>query len=326
MQRKAKLTNQKNIATLIGTGAVVQWSALAVMTAAVKMIPTFEQLAVAFSVGFILTAVKLTIKKEWYKVKQPLIIFLLGIVGIFGNDFCYVEAYKHAPPAQVDLINCLWPIFIILFSALLPRERFTWRHLLAGVFGLTGITVLIFGVEGVTHFHWYYLVGYSLALADALVWAGYSVLSRLHRETPIEMVGMYCGGCALAALLLHFQFEQTMIPNLPQFGMLILMGLTVQGLAYFCWDYGFKQGNYKFISVLSYINPVLSVSLLVIFGMAEPSVSLGIAAILVALGATLGGVRLRAAERRRIKRWWKLTLARVPLPKKLQKEEPKIII
>ena len=122
-------------ATVIGYSGLVLWSLSPLMVAQLNNIPTFEILTIALSISFFVIAVKLTVQKQWQRIKQPLLIWLVGVIGIYGNDLTYIAAFKYAPPAHVDLINYLWPIFVILGSGLLPSEKFTYRHLLAGLLG-----------------------------------------------------------------------------------------------------------------------------------------------------------------------------------------------
>ena len=50
-------------------------------------------------------------------------MWALGIGGLFGYHALYFAALRLAPPAEAGLVNYLWPLLIVLFSALLPGER-----------------------------------------------------------------------------------------------------------------------------------------------------------------------------------------------------------
>lgn len=276
-------------ATLLGYGGLFIWAVSAVFVTHTKNIPTFEILTITYSISFLLTAIVLTWRKEWYKVKQPLVVWLIGIFGIYGNEILYLSSFKYAPPAQADLINYLWPVFVVLFSGFLPRERLTWNHYLAVLLGFLGIYILITEGHGLTNFNAEYLLGYLLALAAATLWSVYILAVRAVKHIPTEMIGMYYGVGMIVSLIIHLGFEKvTVIPTNQQWLSLLFMGLTAQGAAYFLWDYGVKQGNFQLLSILSYGNPIISVLLLVIFHLAQPSLSLLIASILVAVSGAVG--------------------------------------
>lgn len=288
------------IATLIGYGGLAIWSLSPLLVSYLQNIPTFEILAVTLSISFLVIATKLTIKKQWSLVKQPWFIWLIGVIGIYGNDLTYVAAFKYAPPVQVDLINYLWPILVILGSGLLPKEKFTYQHLGAGLLGLAGFYILITHGTGLSGIEMSHMPGYLLALLDAFIWATYTLLARYHGKTPVEMVGMYCGVGALLSFIFHCQVETTILPSMQQVLIMLGLGVSTSGAAYFLWEYGVKRGNFKLLSILSYGNPILSVLLLVLCKKAELSPALDIACLLVMGGAVVGSINWQHVRRKMI--------------------------
>ena len=107
------------------------------------------------------------------------------------------------------------------------------------------------------------------------------------------MIGVYCGAGALIALLGHWQFDTYVAPTIAQWFILIIMGFTTHGIAYFLWDIGIKQGDFKLLSVLSYFMPVGSVLLLITFGYTQASLSLALACLLVTTGSLIACVNWR---------------------------------
>ena len=137
-------------ATLVGSGAILLWSALTLLVTFVPGVPPFQLVAVTFFIGSVVVLVK------WYLAGQctverlihPWRVWLLGIAGIFGYHAFYFAALYLAPPLEANLINYLWPLLIVLFSALLPGERLRWFHGLGALMGLAGTAILIAGERG----------------------------------------------------------------------------------------------------------------------------------------------------------------------------------
>ena len=65
---------------------------------------------------------------------------------------------------------------------------------------------------------------------------------------------------------------------------ILAMGAGPVGAAFFLWDIGMKRGRPALLGTLAYATPVASTVLLCIAGYAEWSVTLAIAALLVAVG------------------------------------------
>ncbi|KTC99554.1 DMT family transporter [Legionella erythra] len=276
----------KKYPTCIGYCALIFWVLAAPFTATVTSLPLFETLSLTFLVSFLFSAAHLTIRRQWHKLKQPWPLYLIGFIGIYGNQIFYVASFKYAPASHADLINYLWPLLILVMTGFLPNEQRSIKHLLAACLGFAGVYILL--CQGDTGFDRQYLPGYILAFIGALVWALYSITARFFNESPVEMIGLYCGFAALVSGILHGTYETTQLPQSKKWTVLLLMGLTTQGLAYFCWDFGVKNGDFKLLSLLSYGNPVLSMLVLILLGMASPTRQLVIAFSLVALGGFIG--------------------------------------
>lgn len=276
----------KKYPTVIGYSALIFWAMAAPFVVKIKSLPLFETLTIVFSISFLLSAIKITLYRQWSTLKQPWFLWIIGILGIYGNDLLYIAAFKHAPAAHADLINYLWPIMVMLFAGFLPNEKLSLHHLLAASLGFAGIYILM--SQNSQGFDSQYLLGYLFAFLDALVWSVYTLMARHYGKTPAEIIGMYCGVGAICSFLLHYQLEASVIPSIQQCFILLIMGLVTQCLAYFFWDFGVKRGDFKLLTILSYGNPLLSIMLLIAFGMAEPSFELFIACMFVTLGGMVG--------------------------------------
>ena len=56
-------------------------------------------------------------------MRAPPAAFAATTLALFGYHALYFFALKHAPPVEASLVNYLWPLLIVLFSALLPGMR-----------------------------------------------------------------------------------------------------------------------------------------------------------------------------------------------------------
>jgi drug/metabolite transporter (DMT)-like permease len=276
-------------ATLIGSLSIVLWGSLALLTRLTAgVFPPFQLLAMTFTLAFGLMLAKwLRAGQSPFRfLRQPPLAWALGVGGLFGYHFCYFLAMRLAPAVQVSLLAYLWPLLILLFSALLPGHRLSCWHLLGGLLALGGCWLLLGGGQG--GFASQYLPGYLMALLCALIWSLYSVASRLVAQVPTDAVGWFCAATALLAGLCHLYGETTVLtaPWSAWLGVLVL-GLGPVGIAFFTWDIGMKQGNLPLLGVLSYAAPLISTLLLLGTGLATPSWSLLLACLAIIGGAAL---------------------------------------
>ena len=280
-----------NAATWIGSISVLLWGTLALLT---KLsggeIPEFQLMAMTFGVAFLLMAGRWVVAGHTgvRYIRQPLFAWCIGVVGLFGYHFAYFKAMTLAPAVEVSLLAYLWPLLIVLLSALLPEERLRAPSIVGALLALVGCWLLI--SRNADGFAWVNLPGYLVALACALIWSSYSVLSRLVRSVPTDAVGWFCGVTALLALGCHMRWEETVWPEgLRQWVGVVGLGLGPVGIAFFTWDYGVKHGNIQLLGTLAYSAPLISVILLILAGYGEATVAVVSASVLIVIGSLIAG-------------------------------------
>ncbi|MCZ7660242.1 MAG: EamA family transporter [Xanthobacteraceae bacterium] len=275
-------------ATLVGFTAILMWSLLALLTAASGTVPPFQLAALTFAIGGGIGALSwLGRRGAVAALRQPFEVWALGVGGLFGYHALYFLALRLAPPAEAALVNYLWPLLIVLFSALLPGERLRAHHVVGTLIGLAGTILLFLGGGGI-NFAQDYLPGFAAAFVAAFVWATYSVLSRRFAGVSTDAVVGFCLATALLAFLFHRAFETTVWPaTAGQWLAVAGLGIGPVGAAFYAWDVGVKRGDIRVLGAASYAAPVLSTALLVLAGFAPASMTLALSAALIAGGGLI---------------------------------------
>ena len=273
-------------ATLIGLGAVVLWSLLAVLTTATGTVPPFQLAAMTFAIGGAIGVLSWLLRPDAIRaLRQAPVVWALGIGGLFGYHALYFAALRLAPPAEAGLINYLWPLLIVLFSALLPGQRLKAAHVMGALLGFAGVIVLMSGRTDLD-MRAEHALGYLCAFAGAFVWSGYSVLSRRFGSVPTDAVAGFCLATSALSFVCHLAFETTVWPaTLTAWLALVALGIGPVGAAFYLWDIGVKRGDIRLLGVGSYAAPVLSTLCLVLAGYAEPTLALALACALIVVGA-----------------------------------------
>ena len=277
----------RTTATMIGFVAVLLWGVLALLTVGSAPTPPFLLNALCFAIGGTLGLIWTAATGGLRQLRTvPLYVYVMGTLGLFGYHALYFSALRLAPAAEASLIAYLWPLLIVLFSGLLPGEQLRAGHILGALVGFAGAALIVTG--GAAGFDANALPGYLLAMACALTWSSYSVLSRRFGTVPTASVAVFCVASAILSLPLHLMLEDTAWPD----GALgwtsaAFLGLGPVGLAFYVWDIGVKRGDIQMLGTASYAAPLLSTIVLVVAGVAAPSWSLAFAAILITGGALL---------------------------------------
>lgn len=277
---------QKNSATLVGFTAVLMWALLALLSAASGIMPPFQLAAITFLIGGMIGAVSWPFRKGALRALwQEWRVWLVGVGGLFGYHFVYFSAIRRAPPVEVSLIAYLWPLFLVLFSAMLPGEKLRSHHLFGVILGLGGAVVVI--TKGQTlGLQNGFTTGHALAFGCPVIWAAYSVLSKRFGNVSTDVVAGFCLVTAILAALCHLMFERTVWPvTIREWLAIAGLGLLPVGAAFYTWDYGVKHGDIMVLGASSYAAPLLSTLVLVAAGFAPLHWSLAAACALITAGA-----------------------------------------
>jgi drug/metabolite transporter (DMT)-like permease len=261
--------------------AIALWSTLATLSVRLAHLPPFLLVGIALLVG------ALPGLPRWKSWRVSLSAALLGVYGLFGYHFVYFLALRSAPAVQANLINYLWPLLIVAMTPwFFPGTRLTPRHIVAVLCGFAGAGLIVTG--GRLDFSKEHLSGYALALAAALLWSSYSLLSKRFAAVPSTAVGLFCTLSGVLSLGCHALFEEPAAIALADTPFLAVMGLGPTGAAFYLWDAALKRGDPRTIGIASYLTPLGSTALLVATGAGRFTAASAIGLILIIGGALLG--------------------------------------
>ncbi|ADZ91711.1 aromatic amino acid exporter YddG [Marinomonas mediterranea] len=254
------MTHSTLTSTAIGTIAILLWSTLALFTAQSSETPPLFLLSLTFGVASIIFLVNYSIKKELLSSwkNTPKKIMLLGGAAFFFYHYLYFYAFQHAPAVDAGLIAYLWPVLIVIINGLALRTL-KKSHLAGAFIALIGTGLIILNTHSsedaipTDKFK-----GYIAALGCAIIWSSYSVLNGRLKHIPSNAVVWYCIITAVLSGVAHALLEpNTDLAPLP-WKAIIALGIGPVGIAFFCWDFGVKNGNISLLGVLSYMAPALS--------------------------------------------------------------------
>ena len=269
---------------LSALAAVVLWASLAALATLLPNIPPFLKTGIGLLVGSLM-ALPLA-KFDLKKLRVSWRTLALGVYGLFGYHAALFIALQTAPSVQANLVNYLWPLLIVVLAPLFIRSsRLSLRIILAAIVGFTGAAVAVLsGGAGTGGFE----IGYLFALIAAIVWATYSLGTKVTAPFPTAAVGVFAFVAGALAICAHFLFEPAVAIEMSDWSLLVLLGIGPLGAAFYFWDFAIKHGNPQQLGLLSFLTPLLSTALLVAVTGEEFSPLLILSAALIIAGALLG--------------------------------------
>ena len=271
-------------ANLYALGAIALWASLASLGVSLTHIPPFLLTGIALIIGSVPAwPFVLRDPSQW---RIPLRTLALGVYGLFAYHFLLFIALRHAPPVEANLVNYLWPLFIVVLSpVVLPSVALRWPHVLAALLGFAGAAIAIAGGRELSGtLAW----GYLPALAAAFIWATYSLMTKRIAAFPTTAIGLFGLVSGLLSLVCHALLEPATSLQARDWALLAVLGLGPLGASFFLWDKALKLGDARHIGILSYLTPLASTALLLVVSGRPFSASIALATVMIISAAVMG--------------------------------------
>ena len=256
----------KNLATLIGFSAILQWSAIVGLLKKISF-SIGADLAVTCMYSFSTVILLLMFRIPNLKlIPKPYLIFATLLFVVY--ELCFSYAIALAQSAQqaieISLVNYLWPSMTIIALILFKEVKFN-------PFVIVGLAVSLGGIvliqTGNGNFSWSTIfnniqqnpISYILALAGAFLWSLYCVITRKYSQgyNPIALFFVVITIVLWAKMLLLQGVPK--FPSIePNILIYMLLVSVVTALGYAAWNIGIIQGNIAILVALSYFSPIFS--------------------------------------------------------------------
>ena len=224
-------------------------------------------------------------KVKWNDIRNNLFLLILSGVLIGINWILLFESYRYTTVATATLCYYLAPVFVIVLSPFILREKITARKILCvlialiGMFFVSGVSTSgISGIKGI-------LYGIGAAVLYAIVVLCNQKIQDIsaYDKTVTQLT-------ASAIVLLPYVFFTENINAISisfiELGLLIVVGILHTGIAYTLYFASMKDLNAATIAIFSYIDPVVAIILSVILLRENMGITGVLGAVLI-LGATL---------------------------------------
>ena len=240
-------------------------------------------------VAFLLVFIKIKkIKMDREAIKKHLWILLIsgGFIGL--NWVLLFESYRYTSVAVATLCYYMAPIFVMIVSPFLLKEKLTVKKVVCVIVALIGMVfvsgVLDGGISDVSE-----MKGILFGLGAAALYATVIMMNQKLREVPTYDKTIMQLGAAAVVLIPYILFVEdlsavVLTPLIIL--MLIIVGIVHTGIAYALYFGSMNGLKAQTVALFSYIDPIVAIILSAMFLKEPMTIYSAIGAVLV-LGATM---------------------------------------
>lgn len=255
---------------LAGLTATAIWGGMYVVSKAVMaIIPPFSLIVLRLVLGILTLAVIVLVRKNWkVTAKQFWGIFAVGLIGYGVSLGFQFVGTNLSTAANGSLVTSATPAFILLFAAIILKEKITPRRLLALVVASLGVLAVIdpHTAQLSSQLFW----GNLSLVAAALTWALYSVLvRRVTRNVDVLSTSLIAFAGGLPVCLPLGAWEAATRGYGPiGWGVVagvLFLGIISTALAMYLWNTAFAKLEAGVASLTFFAQPVVGTVLGAIF-------------------------------------------------------------
>lgn len=255
--------NKTVIALFCGLGAASIWGGMYVVSKVVlEVIPPFALLTTRLMLGFLALALVIWFRQTSVAVSRSQFwrSFFVGVVGYAISLGFQFTGTKLSTASNGSLITSATPAFVLLFAAMILREKISTRRVLALVISTLGVLAVI--DPRTAQLSSSLFVGNVLLLLAGLTWALYSVLVRKIASNVDLLTSsaiMLLGGIPSSVI---FGFSEIKTAGIGEITPGIVAGILFLGIistavAMFLWNYAFAELPATLASLTFFAQPVV---------------------------------------------------------------------
>lgn len=210
-----------------------------------------------FLMGFMFIAKK---KISWRSVKVNALFLLFSGMALAGNWIFFFHAYKHTTISNAALSYYFAPVFVLILSPLVLKEKLSTKKIICIVAAMIGM-VLIVGNGGLNTTGLGDLIGIGYGLMAAAFYAALMLLNKfIHNMDGLESTIIQLGTATIILMPYVFVTEgfgifQVSSSSIP---FIFILGIVHTGIGFLLFFSGMQKIKAQSSAALSYADPITS--------------------------------------------------------------------
>jgi len=209
-----------------------------------------------------------TDKNKLFENKKNLYLLIGSGAALGINWFFVFQAYKYTTLSNANLVYYFSPVFVILFSPVLFKEKLTKVKVVCVLVAITGLALILFNQPQNTGINYNHLLGVGYALMGGSLYAVIIFLNKKIEGIPgADRTVVQISAAALVLLPFIIYRNAIHITSFKMLSLILIVGIFHTAFGLSLYFSAMEQVKAQNIALLSYIDPISAVIWgVVIFG------------------------------------------------------------
>lgn len=179
-----------------------------------------------------------------------------------GTLTCFVYANKQTTAANAIFLQYTAPVYILILSPFILREKFRYADLITVVVCLAGMSLFFLEPQSsANQLAPNVFLGNAFGLLSGIFFGLYFVLLRHPRslENPNPALSVFYGNLIIVLVMIPFLINNPPAPNGSDFLAITFLGVFQIGIAYLLFTIGIARGVRSLdASIIGFVEPLLN--------------------------------------------------------------------
>lgn len=201
-------------------------------------------------------------------LKKNAFILLLSGIALGVNWITLFQAMKYTTISNAILSYYFAPLFIVIFSSILLKEKMTMKNILCLIGAILGLFLIMKSggsenLNGLDH-----IKGISYGLAGAVLYAIVVMLNKYIKELSgfqSTLIQLSIAAIVLLAMLSGGRAIDFSMMNMKTWLLILTLGVVHTGIAYLLYFTSIRDVKSQSIAILSYLDPIVAIGISFVF-------------------------------------------------------------
>ncbi|MDF2615194.1 MAG: putative permease [Clostridia bacterium] len=197
---------------------------------------------------------------SWQNIRKNLPALLFSSFALGANWIFLFEAYKHTTIANAALSYYFAPVFVIVMSPIVLKEKISLKNVVYIGTSLLGLFLIVQN-SGNSDTEYNHLLGIFYGVIAAAFYAALMLSNKfVHNMTNLETTLLQLSFAAIILVPYVFIKEDINLFQMSAFSLvyIIILGVVHTGVGFYLFFSGMKGLKGQSIAALSYVDPITS--------------------------------------------------------------------
>lgn len=201
-------------------------------------------------------------------LKENLLVLSVSGLALGINWIALFQAMKFTTISNATLSYYFAPVFITIFSAIIFKEKMTWKNIICLAGAILGLGLIVKSGDGENVNGYNHLKGILYGLSGAVLYATIVMLNKYIKGLSgfqATLIQLFVAALVLIPMVSGKNSINFLAMDTKTWVFILILGIVHTGIAYLLYFPSIKDVRSQSIAMLSYLDPIVAILMSFVF-------------------------------------------------------------